>query len=349
MMPDAQLIAAQTTAHYFRLARLTALDEWWHWLALVTASVSILAYVIWMYRRDAAELPRGLTIVLALLRVAAFVGILIFFLQIEKRADRQVVKNSRALVVVDTSQSMGLSDLTENASVAPSRLEQVIAEFSRGKLLSDLRSKHDVVVYRFDQTAKPTEIATFGKLPSENESRNPEAGSTARYFADVRETRLLTAIAGGILAIAILSALLHLLWRRRTPVGQQESWPLLVATVTLIIAVVVLGVANLRHPDIAWPIALGLRAPSADDATQPASSADDEAQIVVAPQIDWTSELLPRGVETRLGDALRYLVGKERGGPIAGIILITDGNQNAGVDCNLAVADALDAAIPVYA
>jgi hypothetical protein len=55
------------------------------------------------------------------------------------------VRPSRALVLVDTSQSMGLSDLTGESS-APTRAEQAIAALQDGPLLSDLRQQHEVVV-----------------------------------------------------------------------------------------------------------------------------------------------------------------------------------------------------------
>ena len=37
-----------------------------------------------------------------------------------------------------------------------------------------------------------------------------------------------------------------------------------------------------------------------------------------------------RGAETRLGDALRWILEKEQGGPLAGVVAITDGRNNSG-------------------
>ena len=103
------LAETSATIHY-KLARLQTLTEWWHWLALLVAVLAVSTFVVWMYRKDSAELPRGLAILLCLLRLSAFVGILFFFFGLEKRAERKVVKNSRAILLVDTSQSMGLRD-----------------------------------------------------------------------------------------------------------------------------------------------------------------------------------------------------------------------------------------------
>ena len=64
--------------------------------------------------------------------------------------------------------------------------------------------------------------------------------------------------------------------------------------------------------------------------------------------IDWESELVPRGIETRLAGAIRHVIEIERGGPIAGIVLLSDGNNNAGIGPETVIQLAQDARIPVY-
>src|SRR5512137_2180300 len=94
----------------FQFARLQAMTEWWHWLVLLLVCAGVLTYVVALYRRDCVELPRGLRWLLTALRVLAFLGVLFFFFTLEKRTERQLVKNSRIALLVDTSQSMGLRD-----------------------------------------------------------------------------------------------------------------------------------------------------------------------------------------------------------------------------------------------
>ena len=65
--------------------------------------------------------------------------------------------------------------------------------------------------------------------------------------------------------------------------------------------------------------------------------------------VPWQQALVPRGTKTGIGDAVRSLVNKERGGPIAGIVVMTDGGNNAGVDCSVATKAAAVAGIPIYA
>jgi len=65
--------------------------------------------------------------------------------------------------------------------------------------------------------------------------------------------------------------------------------------------------------------------------------------------IDWQSCLKPAGRETRLGQALRQVLAEQRNAPLAGIVLLTDGGQNAGPPADAAVELAREANVPIYA
>jgi von Willebrand factor type A domain len=114
---------------------------------------------------------------------------------------------------------------------------------------------------------------------------------------------------------------------------------------TLIAATVILAVACLRGSEAGVLAVLGIREP------KPATSAIEspgkkEEQAI--PRVDWATQLSPRGAETRIGDNLKYIIDKERGGPVAAVVLFTDGGNNAGSDYKLAATAAADALIPVY-
>jgi hypothetical protein len=64
--------------------------------------------------------------------------------------------------------------------------------------------------------------------------------------------------------------------------------------------------------------------------------------------VNWQADLQPSGLKTRLGDALRYIIDKERGGSLAGIVVFSDGNANAGGDPLEAAQMAIEAGIPIY-
>src|SRR5690606_3639044 len=78
-----------------------------------------------------------------------------------------------------------------------------------------------------------------------------------------------------------------------------------------------------------------------------APSEDTNETEVAEVEIDWRNELTPRGKETRLGEAIRHVVNQQRGNPVAGIVVVSDGQGKAGVRYNVGALAAQDAGIPV--
>lgn len=62
----------------------------------------------------------------------------------------------------------------------------------------------------------------------------------------------------------------------------------------------------------------------------------------------WSTRLQPRGVETRLGEALSDQLRRYRNTPLAGIVVVSDGGQNAGLEPNDAIELAREAGVPIY-
>lgn len=248
------LLAAGTSRTAFEWGRIQTETDW---LAPIAVFVVIVGYVVWMYRRDTVELRPGAGVLLAALRILALVGLLVVYLQPQWRNEKDLVTNSRAILLVDTSLSMGLAD-GDGSPVPdePSRAQKVIAMLERGPLLQRLREKHDVVVVRFDQ-------------------------DTARIYSGARLPR-----------------------SGEDPGGSAVT----------------------------------------DDFSSNRAHAADAAQTV-----DWGALLAPRGSETRLGQALRHVLDEERGAPLAGIIVVTDGQHNAGVEPAVAIAAAQQGEVPIFA
>jgi hypothetical protein len=345
------MLAQGTATIHYKLARLQAFTQgaWWHWLALVAIVLAVAAFVIWTYRKDSVELPRGLAILLCLLRLTAFAGVLFFFFGLEKRAERKLVKNSRAILLIDTSQSMGLRDSdTSNSPTSMSRAEQVATELGNGKLVDELREKHDVIAYRFDQGDNPVEIASFPRKPTEEEIAESQVSQEDRLHQLVTESRPLVYIAAGVLAVSILAGIVALLTRKKTRTKSDEptSWALLVSMTTLIAAVIILATACLRSSEAGILPVLGLKEPKAASSSETSTETTEEA---AKNAVDWAAQLAPRGAETRIGDNLKFIIDRERGGPIACVILISDGGNNAGGDYHVAATSAADALVPVYA
>ena len=250
-MPTIVPVLAEASANtYYQLARIQSLTEWWHWLLLMVLCASIAAYVVWMYLKDSIELPRGLAVLLFTLRLLAFFGILFYFFNLEKRAERKLVKNSRAVLLVDTSQSMGLRDTDASNVPAPtSRIEFVQQELARGTLVAKLRERHDVVIARFDEGENPVEIASYPRKLTRDEQSGEELSEQDRLNRLVVEARYIAAAAGVMLIVALIAGLVYLVVGTGPANSEQTSWTLLVSMTSLIAAVIILAIATLRAGD----------------------------------------------------------------------------------------------------
>jgi len=344
-------VAESSTHVIHEFARVQSMTQWWHWLLLAILTMGIVAYVVFMYLRDSVELPKGRSFFLLALRLAALAGVLFFFLDLEKRSERQVVRNSRALLLVDTSLSMGIQDAGSSSSER--RVDVVVDALGSGTLIDQLRANHDVVVYRFDESETPVEVASFPKIALGASDGSASDAALAAYRNAVRESRWTAAVAGGVLLVALLALLLYAVTGTAGPEGKQ-AWAALVGAVGLIAAVVVLGVANLRYPDVDFMTTVGLQPPrtAAELAAMSQRTGADAAEdsLMKSPaDVDWSEALAPRGAETHLGDVLRYLVNRERDGSIAGIVVISDGRSNAGIDHEQSVLAAKSAGVPLFA
>ncbi|MFO0904119.1 MAG: hypothetical protein U0939_14040 [Pirellulales bacterium] len=342
---NALLLPADASGAFHQFARLQSLTEWWQWLLLVAASLGIIAYVVWMYRRDSVDLRRGAAWSLVVLRLLVFLGILFYFFDLERRTERKVVKDSRVALLVDTSQSMGLPDGAAAQGTGPSRVDRVVQELAGGDLLNQLRKEHEVVVYRFDQQPRPVEVASLPKLVAQTEGDPQERAAVERRL-QLAESRRVAWVAAACFAIAALASLLALLGLGRTTLADSASWLWLVAIVGGISGTVVLAVATLRTPDFDALVTVGLKA-DPGPRSEVDAAAENANREAAAKVVDWRAELGPRGTETRLADAIEFLVNKERGGPIAGIVVFSDGGRNAGQPLQLAIEAAQNAGIPI--
>ena len=162
-------------------------------------------------------------------------------------------------------------------------------------------------------------------------------------------------MAAGLAGFAVLSLLAYLLiaWMRRN--RESTSLALLAAMVALVAAFVVFAVANLRAPGLSLQAVVGLEQPdiptqvqaelASHEAADRSAAADEQG--LEPSDVPWQQTLVPRGTKTRIGDAVRALVNKERGGPIAGIVVMTDGGNNAGMDCDVSARTSQAAGIPI--
>jgi hypothetical protein len=263
------LASSERVQHRITSGLIDDFSQWWQMPALVLALAAIGLFVLWMYRRDAAELPRGVGILLAALRLGAIAAVAAAYLDFERTAEHEIVFPSRVAVLVDSSASMTLRD--EPADAAPAepaeakqseaageqtagtRSHRAVEVLREGGLLAALSPRHEVSVWRFDADAEPLAV-----LP------------------------------------------------------------------------------------------LAAAATAADTVGEPPAAAAAEPSVP-PPASTWSDRLTARGYETRLGEALARVLDQEPPGVLAGVIVLTDGANNAGVDPAAAVAALGKAGVPVHA
>lgn len=220
------------------------------WILPVAAFIVIGLFVRSMYLRDSVDLPRPLGWLLTFLRTAVFFALVVLYLQPQWRTEQESTVNSRVLILADTSLSMGILDSDRPGDSEPAtRSQQVAALLGMSPLLAELRTMHDVEVFRFDGQLHRDTRVSLGKLEPEQ-----------------------------------------------------------------------VGLAADRSG----------AAPAGD------------------PAIDWDEFLQPAGTETRLGQALSQLIHDERNSPVSGVLVLTDGGQNAGVSPDAVLELAREARIPIF-
>lgn len=111
-------------------------------------------------------------------------------------------------------------------------------------------------------------------------------------------------------------------------------------------------------PKAEQPANTDSNAKSADEETTDGSSeqdpaaggtpADDTDPESASQPVKWETALEPRGRETRLGQSLRQILSDERAAPISGIVVITDGRNNSGIEVESAIELAQDLRFPVH-
>ena len=334
----------------YELQPVLPLADWWHWLLAVVFVFALVTWIIWLYRRDTKKLNRSIAWALSAMRLIVVAALVIYFLGPEKRTELRLVKDSRIAVLVDTSLSMGLRD-DQNSGGSETRIDEVIRWVKTQKPVQRLQRQHEVSVYRFDDVNRPDLIASFPKTGEEAEVSSAEAN--AQTLAEV-ETRLARSkLYGWIGIVFAVLAIVCFCWSAISALRKSSgstSWSLAFGMYAAIAAVLLLAACDLWTPKYDLPVSLGLEKVQPEDLVAPESEVDseDDEPAEKPGDIDWDDRLAARGGATRLGSAIEFIVNRERSGPIAGIVAITDGQGNAGTSTEAAMIAASNAGIPVY-
>ena len=110
LIPPYLLAVTESVQHRITSGLVDGFTEWWQMPALVGVVAGLVAFAVWMIRRDAAELPPGVAVLLAVLRLGAVAALVAAYLDLERRTEHELVSPSRVAVLIDSSASMTLAD-----------------------------------------------------------------------------------------------------------------------------------------------------------------------------------------------------------------------------------------------
>lgn len=337
------LLAVGNQHTYYELTFLQHFDRWWHWPLAAAITGIVIAAVLWLYYRDTRELSRGVGVSLWLLRLAAVLGLCLFLLEPEKRREQSLTKPSRAILLIDNSQSMALADVLTTEGKPQRRIDQVADLLKATALLERLQKDHDLQVFAFSDGDKPVALGALPKTPSVAQSQvadsEPSSGSLS----------VLVYWAGGLIAGAVL--LLMGSWLAPVFARDPEQYLVLLATLCFLVGTALLAMAYLFQPSsVPWHTPSPTEVVAEDEngtATSPGVPGPAPENLSVKPD-DWSSVLTADGTGTRLGDALLSILEQEDGRPLAGIGVITDGNLNRGLPIADAILAAREGGVPIF-
>ncbi|HBE67866.1 MAG TPA: hypothetical protein DDW52_06930 [Planctomycetaceae bacterium] len=367
------VLVAQTRVTYEWL-RVEQFDQWWHWGLLALVVVATVSFIFLLYRRDAAALPRIVGLSLLVLRIGAFAGLFFHFMHLEKRTQRRTVRQSRLAVLVDTSHSMGLAASQiqplggsgDSGATVPSRSELAATLLADSDLLRDLQTEHQLTVYRYADGAQPTVISSFKKPVEETSIEDANADELGRLATGRNIARASLGLLGVSLLLSFMVTSGKLLGARQL---WWLDWSVPVAAASLMAGLVLLGVAMLPNTTFTLSSLLSdtaQRNPTQDDVVveTPGSEATSDQGSTGQESLDndgqqpsrtpletaeqWAEAIVPSGPQTRLGDAIGAILEQETGNPLAGIVIVTDGQNNEGVSAESAAAAGAANKVPLH-
>lgn len=326
MVPSLLGQSAPVTRTALEWTRLQDMSQWWHWLLFfAVVSVCILWTFVW-YRRDARDLIRPVHWSLVLLRVTAVAVLVLFYLGLEQRTHHTLVKDSRIAILIDTSQSMGLPD---DGSPGVSRIERLIGALRDSPLVPALGQHHQVNVYAFSADERPQQIAA---LASAHPRQTADAGSAERAGPRALSPmgRTVWQVAMGLAGLSAVALAIGLpIARARESAG--AGWLLFVALSALLVSGTSAAVAHVCFSPYPRAVDETADLPETGDTTPATNLSPGDSVPASLPAFQTAlGQLSPVGERTNIGDALHWILERERNEPLAAVVVISDGGHNIG-------------------
>ncbi len=322
----------------YEFARIASLEGWWVWALLVLALAVLLFGCVRFYLRDAAELKAPVRWTLILLRLAAIVALIFFFFDLQRRTQRMVTRSSEVVVLVDTSQSMSLP--TDATNAGQSRSQRAASILGKTDLLEKLESQHRVSLYAFDDQSEPRLLETRG---GDTTNQDTSEAST-QQDASASGVSMLAILGVFLIAVATLLSIASLF---TGAAGRVESvgWLLFPTAVVLILGIIFAGsMFAIRSEETLGQI-LGVSGQADTPEDTEEETAAEQPKIRVS---NWDDEVAASGAQSRMGDAMRSILGSHDPSTLAGIVLLTDGQANGGIEVTSSVALARRNEVALY-
>ena len=328
--------AGGTRQIIYEFARTTSLEGWWVWAMIVAVIALILFLCVRYYRRDAAELNQPVRWTLILLRLTVVIGLVFFFFDLQRRTQRLVKRSSEVAVLIDTSQSMSLPE--QSTPSAQSRSQRAAELLGETDLLTKLSAEHRVSVYAFDAQSEPRLLETRGgDADVDTDDKESESTPDASWLA------LAGAFCLVITAVLSLSSLAVGASGRAATVG----YLLFPAAIAMILGALLLGSVYAIRSEETLSQILGGSAPETVDSKDDAGDKTDSEKPVIR-VTDWEDEIAASGAQSRIGDAVRSVLGDHDPSTLAGVVLLTDGQANGGSAATASVAQARRSEVAIY-
>lgn len=149
------LLAAVDTETFTRTLEFSFPESGWAQLLSVVGIAAMIAFVVWLYLKDTQGYSWFWKTWLLGLRLAVVVGLVIIALNPHERTERTSYRPSKVAILVDTSMSMEKPFKTpkqgDDITEIDSRSEVIRKLITDSKLISELRKKHQVEIYTFDE------------------------------------------------------------------------------------------------------------------------------------------------------------------------------------------------------
>lgn len=319
----------------YEAARAATIDGWWLWALIVVALAVLFCLSVVYYRRDAAELSRPVRSALILLRVLTIAALVFFFFDITRRTERVLTRPSEVAILVDTSQSMSLPSSAELGAMP--RSDRVASLLGDSTLLDTLAETHRVSVYAFDELGEARLLQSANLAGADDPDAEPSATvDSPSSNLSVRSPWALTG--AGLILLGILASITSLALGA-AGAASLSGRLILVTSLVLPIGIGVLGGSAAVHSDQSVS-ELVFGASQASD-VEPDENADNEppeaGPILVD---DWRLAVSAIGTQSRIGDAIRGILAEHDAATLAGIVVMTDGQNNGGVEPQSAIASA---------